>query len=136
VDDPSEPIATAEGTHVGGPARSVVQADPRVQGDAAVRPGSVVMLDVELDHLLQVSPTEDEHPVQALRPDRAGPPLGEGVGLRCPDGRRDDLGPVGAEDLVEARGVLGVPVPDQESDAQVPILKVKRDIPALLGDPG
>ena len=36
--------------------------------------------------MLEVPTAQDEHPVQALGPDRADPTLGEGVGLRCPDG--------------------------------------------------
>ncbi len=49
-------------------------------------PPPVVVLDVHGEHVLQLSAAEDEHPVQTLGPDRADPPLGEGVGPRCPDG--------------------------------------------------
>jgi hypothetical protein len=44
-----------------------------------VGPFPVVVLDVHPEHALQVSPAEDEHPVQTLGPYRADPALGEGA---------------------------------------------------------
>jgi hypothetical protein len=76
-----------------------------------VGPLAVVVLDVDTEHQLQVPTPEDEHPVQALCPDGSDPSLGEGVGPGSSDGSADHLGPVGAEDLVEARDELRVPVP-------------------------
>jgi hypothetical protein len=46
---------------------------------------SSVVGGVDPKHLIQVAPAEHEHPVQALRPDRTDPPLGERVRSRCQD---------------------------------------------------
>jgi hypothetical protein len=104
VDEASEQIAAADSPDVGCPARSA-WTDRRGQGKAPVGPPALVVLDVHPEHTLEVPTAQDEHPIQALGPDRADPTLGEGVGLRCPDGRGDDLRPVGTKDLVETRGV-------------------------------
>jgi hypothetical protein len=53
----------------------------RLQLEAPMRPPGVVMRDVGPKDALQVAAAEHEHPVQALGPNRADPPLGEGV--RC-----------------------------------------------------
>src|SRR6266571_2860245 len=49
---------------------------------APMGPPPLVVLDVHPEHTLEVPTAQDEHPVQALGPDRADPTLGEGVGLR------------------------------------------------------
>ena len=72
------------------------------------------MLDVLGEHDFEVASPEDEHPVQALAPNRADESLGDGVGPRRPDGRLDDPAALCGEDRVEGRGELGVSVPDKE----------------------
>src|SRR6266496_3164822 len=73
----------------------------RAKRQASVRSLVVVVPHVLVEDTLQVASTSDQHPVQALLPDRPHPPLGERACVRRLDGRRDDLGAVGGEDVVE-----------------------------------
>jgi hypothetical protein len=116
VDEPSQHVATPDRACVRCLTGGVLRTDGRGQVQPAMRPLPVVVLDIDPEHPLQVSAAEDEHPIQALRPDRADPALGEGVRPWGPDWGADHLGPIGPEDLVEARGVFGVAVPDQEPE--------------------
>ena len=50
----------------------------------------VVVLGVLAEHDLEVAPSEDEYPVEALSPGGAHEPLGDGVGPRRPDRGLDD----------------------------------------------
>ena len=68
-----------------------------------MRPMAVVMIDVLGEDGFELTPVEDQHPVEALPTDRADEALGKGVGPRGSDRRADDPDPLGAEDLVEAR---------------------------------
>jgi hypothetical protein len=80
-----------------------------------VRPLVVVVTHVLVEHSLKMAWTPDQHPVQALLPDRPHPALGERVRVRRLDRGRDDLGAVGGEDIVEDAGDLDVAVTGQES---------------------
>ena len=82
-----------------------------------------------------MSTAEDQHPVETLATDGADEALGEGVGPRSPDRGPDDPDAVGAEDLVEARGELGVSVPDQELDRMGPFGEHHAQVAGLLDDP-
>jgi hypothetical protein len=52
-------------------------------------------------HAVEMPASEDEHPVQALRPDGSDPSFVESVRVRCADRGEDHLGPLRPEDLVE-----------------------------------
>jgi hypothetical protein len=54
-----------------------------LQVETSMGPGLVVVGGVGAEQPLQVAAAEHEHPVQALGPDRADPPLGEGVRPRA-----------------------------------------------------
>jgi hypothetical protein len=41
---------------------------------------AVVMIDIETQCRLEITSSEDEDPVEALTPERADEPLGEGIG--------------------------------------------------------
>src|SRR5204863_9541732 len=81
---------------------------------AAMWPSLVVVAHVSPEHTLKMSPSLDEHPVQALHPNRPHPSLGEGVRVRSPDRGGDHPHPFCPEHLVERPGELGVTVADQE----------------------
>ena len=49
-----------------------------------MRPVVVVMVDIDAEQLLKLSPTDDHDPVEAVAPDGADPALGERVCLRRP----------------------------------------------------
>jgi len=112
VDEPSKEVASLDRTMAASRVGPTLRIDRRAQVQSTVGPLAVVVLDVDTEHQLQVPTPEDEHPVQALCPDGSDPSLGEGVGPGSSDGSADHLGPVGAEDLVEARDELRDPVPD------------------------
>jgi hypothetical protein len=61
-------------------------------------PPAVVVLGVDAERPIELSPTEDEGPVEALGSDRLDHPLGMGIRIRCPEGRADDLVGVGNPD--------------------------------------
>jgi hypothetical protein len=96
-------------------------------------PGLVVVGGVGAEHLLPMSTTEYEHPIQALGPDRTDPPLRERVRSWGADRGPDDPYAFGAEDLIERTGELRIPVPDHEPDASKPL--PHREVAGLLGHP-
>jgi hypothetical protein len=74
---------------------------------------AVVMVDVDAEHLLELSPADDQDPVEAVAADGADPALGERVCLRRPEWCADDLDALASEDLVEGAAELAVPIMDQ-----------------------
>ena len=54
----------------------------REQAKASMRSMAVVMLDIGAERALELTATKDQHPVEALTPNRADEALGEGVCLR------------------------------------------------------
>ncbi len=78
--------------------------------------------------------TQDERPVQALPPDGPHPALSEGVRPLGSERGEHDSGAVGGEHRVEAPGVLGVPISDQEPERPT-LGEMKRQVPGLLGHP-
>ena len=95
-----------------GDTRSAEAAD----GQRSMRPMAVVVLDVFVDDGFEMSTAEDEHPIQTFTSDGPDKPFSKGICTGCPDRGVDDPNAFGTEDLIEARGELGVPVPDKELD--------------------
>ena len=79
MDEPSKEVAPLDRTMAAHPACPTLRINRRAQAQSAVGPFPVVVLDIHPEHALQVSPAEDEHPVQTLGPYRADPALGEGA---------------------------------------------------------
>ena|SRR5438552_18262862 len=77
-------------------------------------PMAVVVVDVDAENLLKLSPADDQDPVEAVAADGADPALGERVRLRRPERGADDLDAVASEDLVERAAELAVSVVNQE----------------------
>ncbi len=96
----------------------------------------VVVIYVLAEQGLDVAPVDNQHPIEALAPDRADAALCEAVGTRGTDRRADDPDASGTEDLVEAARELGVPVPVQELDWLGPLGQLVGQIPRLLDHPG
>lgn len=105
----------------------------RLKVQAPMRPGPGVVLDVGAEHVLQVTPSEDEDVVETLPTNGAYPALRERVRLRRPDGRLHYRQSFRSKDLVEASGELGVSITEQD----VPVLETSgdRQVPRLLSDP-
>ena len=93
-----------------------------------MRPMGVVVLDVLVNHGVEMMSAEDQHPVQTFTPDGSDEMFSEGVCTGCPDRGADDPDALGAEDLLEAGRELGVPVADEEARP--------RSLPWLLGAAG
>ena|ERR1019366_76029 len=100
-----------------------------------VWPVLVVVSHVLGQDSFEMPAAEDQHPVEALTTNRPDEPLGEGIGSRCSDRSADDSDSVRSEDLVEARGELGVAVTDEELDGMDPIFEHHGQVPRLLDYP-
>lgn len=94
------------------------------------------MVDIDPDDPFEVTPRDDQHPIKTLRPDGSDPALREGICLRRPDWRSNDLKSLAPEHLIERRRELGVTVPDEELKVRVPLVEVGHSVPCLLRDPG
>jgi hypothetical protein len=86
------------------------------QAEGSMRPVAVVMVDVDAEHLLELSSADDQDPVEAVAPDGADPALGERICLRRPERCANDLDAVASADLVEDTAELAVSVVNQEAD--------------------
>src|SRR5664279_3638569 len=105
------------------------------KAERAMRAPAVVVIDIGPEGSIQMPPTEDEGPVEALGPHRLDYALGVGVGVRSPDRRADHPGTFRANDLVEPSAELRVPVSDEEPDRAHPSVEVQREVARLLGNP-
>ncbi len=74
------------------------------------------MVDVNAEHMVELSPTDDQDPVEAVASYGADPALSERVRFRGPERRADDLDALAAKDLVEGAAEFAVAVVDQEAD--------------------
>jgi hypothetical protein len=77
-----------------------------------VWPVLVVVAAVDAEDMLEMTPAEDEDPVEAISADRAYPTLGVGVRVRGLNGRSDHLDALGAKNLVEGVAELRVAIVD------------------------
>ena len=100
-----------------------------------MRAPAVVVIDIGPEGSIQMPPTEDEGPVEALGSDGLDHPFRVGIGIRGPDRGADDPYPLGAEHRVERDAELRVTVPDQEPDGRRVAIEVHGEVPGLLGDP-
>ena len=103
--------------------------------EAAVRPVGVVVVDVDVEDVLEVSAAADQDPVEALASDGPDAALGVGVGPRRPDGRADDPDSFAVEDLVEGARELAVAVTDQVADGCGSFAQCPGEVARLLGYP-
>ena len=74
------------------------------------------MVDVDAEYLLELSPADDQDPVEAVAPDGADPTLGERISFRSPEYPADDLDVFASEDFIEDVVELAVAIVDQEAD--------------------
>jgi hypothetical protein len=96
----------------------------------------VVMLDVHLEHLLQVPAPDDQQPVQALGADRADPPLRECVGVGRLHRRAQHLGALGTDHVIEPATELRVTVAHKKVHLSAALAQHEEQVPGLLGGPG
>jgi hypothetical protein len=115
--------------------RGLVFRGRRRKGKSAMGPAAVVALGVGPEHRIEMSPTQDQRPIDALGPDGLDHPFRVGVGVGGPNRSWDHLGPLRAEDLVEWSDELGVPIADEEPDCGRVVISVHHEVSGLLGDP-
>src|SRR6266540_4068714 len=89
---------------------------------------------VDAEHAFEVTPVEDQQPVETLGTHSPDEALGDRVRFRRPHGSFDDPDAFAAEDFVEGAAVLAVAVADQEADAL--LREVEAEVARLLGYPG
>ena len=107
----------------------------RFQVERTMRPVGVVVLDVDAQDPLELSAVCDQEPIETVTADRADPAFSEGVSVRRPKRRADDLDALAAEDIVEGEAELAVAVVDQEPDRPRPVRERPGKLPSLLGRP-
>jgi len=117
VDEPAEQVSSANVVRTDGD-RIPRFGSWRGEAEGAMRAPAVVVLGVGPERPIEMSPTEDERPVEALGPDRLDHPLGMRIRVGSPDRRADDPHPFRAEHRVERSAELRVPVPDEEPDGR------------------
>jgi hypothetical protein len=66
VDEPSKEVASLDRTMAASRVGPTLRIDRRAQVKSAVGSLTVVVLEVDIEHSLQVRTPEDEHPIQAL----------------------------------------------------------------------
>lgn len=86
----------------------------RFETKGAMRSVGVVVLHVDPEDVLELSAAYDQDPVETVAADRADPALREGVRVRRPERRADDLSALAPEDVIEGTRELAVAVMDQE----------------------
>jgi len=74
------------------------------------------MVDVDAEDVLELSPADDQDPVEAVAADGSDPTFGERVRLRRPERCADDLDALASEDVVEGAAELAVSVVNEEAD--------------------
>jgi hypothetical protein len=97
---------------------------------------SVVVVGQELlDHPFQVAGAEDQQVVEQLSASGKDEPLRDRVRPRRPVGQPQDFHALGAEDLIESGGELGIAVTEQELGLHGAVLHLPGQVPGLLGHP-
>ncbi len=97
-----------------------------------MRPLAVVVVDVDAEDAFEVTPIQDQQPVQALGAHGSDEALRDRVRLRRSHRRLYDPDALAVEDLIERAAVLAVAVADQEADA--PIAEGETEVARLLLD--
>ncbi len=130
VNEATQDVVPSHASEVGERSGRIRRRVRRSEAEAAVRPARVVVRDALAEDVLEVTPTENERPVQALPPEGPHPTLGVSVRSRRPERGEDDPHAIGREDRIEAPGVLGVPIPDEEAKRTTPS-QVQGEVPGL-----
>jgi hypothetical protein len=95
-----------------------------------MRPLAVVVVDVDAEHAFEVTPVEDQQPVETFGPHSPDEALGDRVRFRRSQRRPHDSDALATEDVVEGTAVLAVAVTNQEADAVVREVEAKGCAPA------
>ncbi len=80
--------------------------------------GAIVVVDILLQHAVQMPCTEDEQAIQAFLTHRANPAFGIGIGVGCSKRRMDHGHPGGLKDSVKGWRKRAIVVVNQEVDGR------------------
>src|SRR5215207_1635058 len=110
MDQSAQPIATREVAWSGqaGEHQRCLLGVGRLEVERAMRAVAVVVLDEDAQHSLEVSPVEDEEPVETLRAGSADEALGDRIRFGRSDRCSNDLDAFAAKDGVEVMCELAV----------------------------
>ena len=136
VDETTEAIPASNGAELSGLIDSWVRGiwDGEIQ--AAMRPRSVVVLDIDAQHVVEMTSASDQQPIETFGPNRLDPALRHGVGLGRQDRRADDLRPFCAENVIEACSEFGVSVADEKARRLFSLIEEHDRVSRLLCHPG
>jgi hypothetical protein len=100
-----------------------------------MRTVNVVVIGVLSQHALQLSASEDEHPVQHLTPNGADPTLRVGMSFVAPSPECTAPRSLQRQDRIERGGELRIPIADQEPEPADAVCEPYEQIPGLLDHP-
>ncbi len=83
---------------------------------AAMRPRSVVVLDIGVQHFVEMTSPGDQKPVEALWPHGSHPAFGDGIRPWRLNGGADHFHSLCPKDLVKGGGELGISVVNEETE--------------------
>src|SRR5215204_1987320 len=92
------------------------------------------MATVDAQHVLEMSATEDQDPIETVGTQCPDPAFGVGVCVRGLDRRPNHLDPLGAEDAIEGMAEFLVAIVDHESERLV-LAELHEEVARLLRDP-
>jgi len=115
MDQPTESISPDDG-----PSRQDDSGFARPEwwhlSQGTMRTVTVVVIGVLSQHGLQLSASEDEHPVQHLTPNGADPSLRVGISPWRPHRSAQHLDPFSGKDRIERSGEFRIPIADQKPE--------------------
>jgi hypothetical protein len=88
------------------------------------------------EHSVEVTATEDQHPVETFSADGPDEALGDGVGAESPHRRADDTNTLRMKDLVEGTCELGITITNEVLAWNHPSDQGPSKLTGLLGHPG
>src|SRR5215216_4344500 len=137
VDQSAEQVVPVDARRGGSAADEIwIGAVWRSELERAVRAMPVVVVGIDAQDALEMAPSEDQNPVEAVAAHGSHPALSEGVRVRRLDRCPDHLDPLGAKDLVEAAAELPVPIVDQQPEPPLMLAQLHEEVAGLLGHPG
>jgi hypothetical protein len=101
----------------------------RLQPERPVRTMTVVVVDIDPKHTLQVPSPDDQQLVKALGPGRPDPSLREGVRVGRLHRGQQHRGAVRAEHVVEATGELRVAVAEHKAQSWPSLVEFQEQVP-------
>jgi hypothetical protein len=90
---------------------------------------------VGAEDAVEVTPVQDQDPVEALAAERPDPPLGVGVCVRRPNRCADDPDALATEHRVEVTTELAITIVEQKPEPTLSVVELHHEVARLLCDP-